>query len=459
MQTHRFMQRAIRATLNWMDEAFGVSKALTWIDGGRGWFPVKESFPGAWQKNAEVNFDSVISHHAVFACVTLVASDASKLRVKLVERDSSMVWTEVENSAYSPVLRKPNHYQTRIQFWECYFLSKLMRGNTYVLLQRDNRNVVKAMYVLHPDRVRPMMSDSGDLFYELHADKVSGIQADVIVPASEIIHDRFNCVFDHSLVGVSPIFAAGLAATQGLSIQKNATKFFDNAAMPGGVLTAPGNIDDKDVERIRDLWSEKFGGANRGRLAVLGSGMKFERMVMTSVESQMIEQLKWSGEMVCSAFHIPPYKIGLGPMPTVNNVQSLNLEYYTQCLQVLIEAAEVCLDEALGLVPTLGTEFDLDGLLRMDSITQMDVIEKAKNVMTLDERRRRIDLRAVKGGNTIYMQQQDHSLEAIAALDAQLIEQASKPAPDPNAAPPMSADDQAKALESSLYRDLGISVH
>lgn len=433
-----------------------VSKALSWIDSDRGWFPVKEPFPGAWQRNVEINFDSVISHHAVFACVTLVASDASKLRVKLVERDANMVWTEVENPAYSPVLRKPNHFQTRIQFWECYFLSKLMRGNTYVLMQRDNRQVVNALYVLHPDRVKVLAADDGQLFYQLNADKIAGVEDNIIVPASEIIHDRYNCVFDHMLVGVSPIFAAGLAATQGLSIQKNATRFFDNASMPGGVLSAPGNIPDKDVERIRDMWEQKFGGSNRGRLAVLGSGMKFERMVMTSVESQMIEQLKWSGEMVCSAFHIPPYKIGLGPMPTVNNVQSLNLEYYTQCLQVLIEAAEVCLDEGLGLGSTLGTEFDLDGLLRMDSITQMDVIEKAKNVMTLDERRRRIDLRAVKGGNTIYMQQQDHSLEAIAALDAQLIAQANKPAPDP-ANQPMSAEDQAKAFEYGLFTEIWAS--
>jgi phage portal protein BeeE len=40
------------------------------------------------------------------------------------------------------VLRKPNRFQTRIQFLESWALSKLSRGNTYVLKQRDNRNVV-----------------------------------------------------------------------------------------------------------------------------------------------------------------------------------------------------------------------------------------------------------------------------------------------------------------------------
>ncbi|WP_416381322.1 hypothetical protein, partial [Klebsiella pneumoniae] len=38
------------------------------------------------------------------------------------------------------------------------------------------------------------------------------------VPAREVIHDRFNCLF-HPLIGLSPIYAAGLAAMQGHHIQ------------------------------------------------------------------------------------------------------------------------------------------------------------------------------------------------------------------------------------------------
>jgi hypothetical protein len=47
-----------------------------------------------------------------------------------------------------------------------------------------------------------------------------------------------------------------------------------------------------------------------------------------------------------------------------------NQSYYDTCLQPLIEAVEACLDEGLGLGESpnksLGTELDLDALLRMD---------------------------------------------------------------------------------------------
>ncbi|WP_085043853.1 phage portal protein [Ensifer aridi] len=417
--------------------------------GRRGWYSVYESYPGAWQQNVEVKFDRVLSNHADFSCRTLIASDIAKLRIKLVERDASGIWTETTNTAYSPVLRKPNHFQTRIQFMESWVLSKLQRGNTYVLKQRDGRGVVTKLYVLDPTLVTPLVSDSGEVFYQLNADNLVGLPQSVIVPASEIIHDRFNCFF-HPLVGMSPIFAGGLAAMQGLAIQNDSTHFFQNGARPGGVLTAPGAIEDDTAARIKEYWDTNFAGENAGKVAVLGDGLKYEAMRAKSTDSQLIEQLKWSAEVICSTYHVPPYKIGVAPAPALNNIQSLNIEYYSQCLQVLIEAIELCLDEGLEMREGIGTELDTDNLLRMDSVTQMEVLERAKSVMTLDERRKRLDLKGVTGGGTIYLQQQDHSIEAIAARDRQLIQQANNPtpapAPDPVQTP--SPQDEAKRQEA-----------
>jgi len=403
----------------------------------RGWHRILESFSGAWQRNVEVSYDSVLSNHADFACRTLIASDIAKLRVKLVQRDSDGIWSEVSNPAYSPVLRKPNRYQNRIQFFEGWVLSKLQRGNTYVLKQRDGRGVVTALYVLDPTLVTPLVTESGDVYYELRADHLAGLKERVVVPAREIIHDRFNCMF-HPLVGVSPIFAGGLAAMHGLAIMNDSTVFFQNGAQPGGVLTAPGAIGEDTAKRLKEYWDSNFSGRNAGKVAVLGDGLKYEAMKSKATDAQLIEQLKWSAEVVCSTYHVPPYKIGVGQMPTFNNIQSLNIEYYSQCLQGLIEAIELCLDEGLAMAEGIGTEFDLDGLLRMDSVTQMDVLEKSKGKMTVNEQRKRLDLKPVAGGDTVYLQEQDHSLEWLSRRDAQPIEAPTVPEP------PSSEDDDAR---------------
>lgn len=446
-----------------------VEKALSPVaQSGRGWWSILESYPGAWQQNVEVRFDSVLSNHADFACRTLIASDIAKLRIKLVAKDDNGIWSETSSSAYSPVLRKPNDWQTRIQFMESWVLSKLQRGNAYVLKQRDGRGVVVKLYVLNPDLVTPLVSDSGAVFYQLNADALSGVQQSVIVPAREMIHDRFNCFF-HPLVGLSPIFAGGLAAMQGLAVQNDSTLFFQNGARPGGVLTAPGAIEKETADRLKAYWDTNFSGKNSGKVAVLGDGLKYEAMRAKATDSQLIEQLKWSAEVICSTYHVPPYKIGVAPAPALNNIQSLNIEYYSQCLQVLIEAIELCLDEGLEMREGIGTELDTDNLLRMDSVTQMEVLERAKSVMTLDERRKRLDLKGVTGGGTIYLQQQDHSIEAIAARDRLLIDQANNPppvpAPDPAPVPPpqddakrQEAEERAFAAELALSFQKGIAA-
>src|SRR4249919_1040999 len=205
---------------------------------------VSEPFPGAWQRNINVNTDTAASFHADFACKTLIARDIAKLRVKLVERDKDDIWSETTNPAFSPVLRRPNDYQTRNQFYECWMLSKLSRGNTYVLKERDNRMVVTALHILDPTRVQPLVSDDGSVFYRLNSDNLAAIDDDMVVPAREIIHDRMNCLF-HPLCGTPPVFASGLASMLGLNAQRASALLFENSSMPGGILTAPAEVNEQ----------------------------------------------------------------------------------------------------------------------------------------------------------------------------------------------------------------------
>lgn len=448
----------IKRFMGWL----GGSKALSAPSNG-GWWPiVRESFPGAWQRNVTIDRASVLAHHAVFACQTLIASDIAKLRLRLVQRDENGIWEEVENRNF-PMIAKPNWYQTRQQFFESWVLSKLKHGNAYVLKQRDQEGRVRWLHVLDPMRVKPLVSDDGSVFYEIHEDALAAVPQQITIPAREIIHDRFNCLF-HPLVGLSPIFAAGLAAMQGLSIQEDSTLFFQNGANPGGILTAPGAISDETAQRLKEYWDSNFSGKNAGKVAVVGDGLQYQPMRAKAVDSQLIEQLRWSAEVVCGVYHVPAFMIGVGQEPNYNNVQNLTLRYYSQCLQTLIEAIEALLDEGLGLNGelqlgrSLGVEFDLDDLLRMDTVTLYDVAQKAKGIATLDEQRKRLNLKPVEGGDTIYLQQQDHSLAAIAARDAQLIDLAENPPAPAEQEPEMSEEDKALFTRATLRKELGLAA-
>ena len=439
--------------------------------GGGGWSPiiVREPSMGAWQQNQEIQADTALSYFAVFACTTLIASDIGKVALHLVEQDDENIWHETTSPAFSPVLRKPNRYQTIVKFKEQWIVSKLSQGNTYVLKQRDERRITTALYILDPHRVIPLVTPSGAVYYELGRNDLSGIGDErLIVPASEIIHDLMVPLF-HPLIGVPPVFACGIAALQGLNIQHNSSQFFSSGSQPGGILTAPGAISDETAARLATYWNTNFSGPNAGKVAVVGDGLKFEALSMNAADAQLIEQLKWTAENVCSCYHVPPYMIGIGPPPPYANVEPLVQQYYSQSLQSLMTSFEVCLDEGLELenVPgkTYGTEFDIDDLIWMDTGTKTKAAGesiKGGGMSPNEARKKYFGLGSVNGGDTPYMQQQMFSLEALAERDAN--QPFAKPAPAIPATPADGEDGEQfaaafvtalhrKAFEAGLYGD------
>lgn len=389
--------------------------------GMAGWFSwiIGERYPGAWQRDDEIRVDTIIQNPTIFACVTLIASDIGKLTSRLMAQTGDGIWQETTSAAYTPVLTSPNAYQNQIQFKENWQHSKLMRGNTYALKQRDGRGVVVRLYILNPDRVIPLVTPDGSIFYQLANDNLAGLeQGSLTVPASEIIHDRMNCLF-HPLVGLSPIFAAGLPAFLAQKATRNSVTFFDNGGQPGGILTAPGNIDPESAQRVKDYFEQNYTGKNAGKIAVVGDGLKYERLTMSSADSQMLEQLRWTDEKICSVFHVPGFKIGVGATPTYSNGELANRQYYDQCLQTLIESFELCMTEGLDATP-YRIELDLKGLLRMDTAALWAALGKLVDdgLLTTNEARREIGRPPVEGGDTVYRQQQDYSLEALAKRDA-----------------------------------------
>lgn len=431
-----------------------VSKAagmLSPVDNRGGWWPIiREPYAGAWQKNDEWVVEDLLSSPIIYACITLISNDIGKLRGRLVQKDANGIWSEVEgNSPFWPVLRKPNRYQNHIQFKQWWITSKLRHGNTYALKERDERGIVRALYILDACRVTPLISDDGSVYYQLSQDNLANVsQTSVTVPASEIIHDRMNCLY-HPLVGISPLYAAAIAAGIGIKIQRNTAQFFGNRSTPSGVLVAPGNISEENAKRVKQAWDSGFTGVNAGKVAVLGDGMKFEPMSQKATDSQLIETLRWSDERICSVFHVPAYKVGVGQAPSYNNVEALDRAYYSECLQSPIEEMEACLDEGLGLDGVnRGVELDLQGLLRMDTKTQMEALRTGveAGIIAPNEGRKQINLGPLVGGDTVYMQQQDFPLDQVR------LNKIEPPAPPP---PPAPVDEDEVDNSEEFERHLG----
>lgn len=435
----------------------------SWASSGSWIGPVTESYAGAWQQNVSIGpTPTLLAFSAVYACVTGIASDIAKMRIKLTEEKDD-IWQEIttahgnaEESGVLPVLRKPNRYQTRIKFIEQWIVSKLLYGNAYILKERATATgPVVALYVLHPRCVTAKVASDGGVYYEISRDDLSGVERNITVPASEIIHDMMVSLW-HPLIGVSPIYACSVSATMGNKIQENSTLFNTNLSRPSGILTGPAGMSDESALAVKTAFDTNYTGQNIGKIAVVGGDLKFVPFTMSAQDSQLIEQLQWTVQDVARAFRYPAYKLDASVSPKYDTLEAYTIGYYIDCLQPIIESLELCLDEGLGLSEGLGTEMDLEGLGRMDTQTLVEstVAAVKGSLMTPNEGRRKLNLKKVTGGDSVWAQQQNYSLEALAKRDSKPDPFATNPssaAPAPSPAPETPTKELSKSLPAEHF--------
>lgn len=425
---------------------------------------VHEPFAGAWQRNvSEASDRSILAFSAVYACIAIISGDLAKLPLRIMRKLPGGGYAEAVNHPMTAVLYAPNHYQTRVDFVQQFVVSLLMNGNTYVWIERDARGVPAALYVLNPQTVRPLIAETGDVFYLVTRDRLAGMGATpsaVTIPASEIIHHRL-ATLDHPLVGVTPIYAAASSAMVGARAMMNSARFFANQSRPSGIITSPGTVSKETAIELKEQWEANYGPRGQGRTAVLGEGMKWEPMTMTAVDAQLIEQLRYSVEDVARVFRVPPFLLGELSKVTYRNSEQLNRMYYSGCLQYHMEAIETRLDMAFKLASDVEIEFDLDPLLRTEMDVRFEAYQKAiqSGFKTINEIRAKEGDAPIDGGNEPLIQVQYTPLSQLGKTP---------PAPPPPAAPaapaaeepvpPTAEEDSFNALARALELRFGAEV-
>jgi len=178
---------------------------------------------------------------------------------------------------------------------------------------------------------------------------------------------------------------------------------------------------------------------------------------MTALDAQLVQQAELSDKAICSAFHVPGHKVGVGALPAHDNIEALDQQYYSQCLQTLIESFETHLDEGLALSREYRTEFELDDLLRMDTSRKVEAAEKlvGAGILAPDEARQRFNMGPVEGGSSPYLQQQNYSLSALAERDRNSPFAAPAPAPAPL---PEDEEDEDAAEDAGEDEDEAVEM-
>jgi len=412
-----------------------------------------------WQRNLNVPYTDPSKVAIVYACVQAYSRAVSTCVMSHM-RDINGRQTLIEDSWTARLIRKPNSYET----WNQHVFNTVselgFRGSSVDLIIRDNRNVPVALHRLPwgswTIHIEP---DTKEIFYGFGSNSDSlapTFEPNYLIPERDVIHYRQHTP-RHPLLGESPITAAALALGINVALSQSQAAFFNQMRRPSGILTTEANLNKEQMLRLRTAFDEQAKRWSQGGMPILSNGVKFQPIAITAQDSQLIDAQKMSVTDICSVYSIPLPIVSRLENATLNNSEVLIGFWLATGLGSVLENLEQSLNRAFGFYDGVTPDyinFDTASLLRSDAKSQVETLTRGivGGLYAPNEARGKVNLPAVPGGDTVFLQQQNFPIDLLTQYAqnsvASQLQQNSAPAPDPAPNQDDNTDDKP-ALEDS----------
>jgi hypothetical protein len=262
-----------------------------------------------------------------------------------------------------------------------------------------------------------------------------------LVPARDVLHVRARTDPRRPLLGISPITWAAMARDANLAISATQAAFFANASQPSGFLSTKEKLTPEQMVTLRAAWEDRASGISAGAVPILGGGLEFQQMGVTSQDSQLVEAFGMTVADIARAFAVPLPVIGDLSNATFNNVENLIALWLSQGLGFYVEHLEIALDKFFGLPAGEYVELDTDVLMRTAFKDRIEGLTRAISggLYSPDEAREREGLPPAPDGfgDEPRLQAQVVPLSQVGKTPpAPSADPAAPPPVDPNAPPP-----------------------
>ncbi len=299
-----------------------------------------------------------------------------------------------DNHPLFRLLQKPNPSMSGARLWSFVASYIAIGGNCYVVKVRNAAGAVVQLYPYHDGQIKPVPSQYEWVDHYEH--NVDGRRT--FIPASDVAHFMSHIIDPlNPHKGMSPILAAARSADIYSEMERMVFSMLKNDAIPRGVLSYPQGaaINDATTENIRNMFAERVGGANRGRLAVLSDGATYSRVSFDLKELQADNIISKAEVSICQAFRVHPLVAmtyaGL-QSSTYSNMEEAFKQFTILTRVPIWNAWEETLELAFGSeFAGIDIEFDLSNVQALQSppkdILYQSIAAYEKGILTQNEAR------------------------------------------------------------------------
>jgi len=331
-----------------------------------------------------VTTDSAMRLSAVWACVRLLAGLGSSLPLDQ-QRTRGGVTVEVPRS---PLFDAPQPNTTLSTWLYQLWSSILTTGNAYGLVTATGANGYPSTVELIDPSFVQWSQDSDTGVWSVLVDRKPVERW----PNGPLWHVPIFTMPGRPY-GMSPIENARQTIAAGLSAESFGAQFFTGGGVPNAILYSETELTAEQASGIKNAFASAT--MNNREPAVMGAGLKYERVSVNPDEAQFLDAQRFTVEQVARMYAVPVELIGGssgGGSLTYANRESRNADFMSYGLMPYLVALE---DGLSALIPKpQRVRFNTDALLRSDLKTRYEAhaISLQNGFMTVDEVRQLEDL-------------------------------------------------------------------
>lgn len=349
-----------------------------------------------------INENIALQITTVRTCVTVLAESVASLPCIVYEKTDKGRVEAINHPLHYLLGTEPNNEMSAFTFWESLVGANALTGNSYAEIAWRKDNNVGELYPLNPLMTEPHRQLDGKIIYRTKQGTKDGQWR--YIDAENILHFRLFSL--DGLKGLSPVGLMRQALGLTRAAEKFGARFFGNGSKPGGVLSGPPNIDEKQIEDARLSWEAAQGASNQGRTAVLPGEWKYMQIGLSPEDSQFLATRMFQRGDLAAGFRVPAHMAGDTSKISNSSYEQMNMSFVNDTLRPIIVRIEAELNRKLfhqvgRKAGMFFASFNIAERLRADHETTVSGIALGRqwSLMSVDEGRVALGMNPI-GDNT-----------------------------------------------------------
>ena len=343
---------------------------------------------------------TLATNETIFAAVSRLSNSVGSMPVKLMDSQFHAV---TEAPIADVVMNQPNPNQTSLDFFRTMEVMRDTDGNAYALKDYDNRYQVRALWMLDPSKVSPVIDkNTRELWYEIKPD---GGGSTYYAHNMEMIHVKH--IHGYGYTGISPLEVLRGTAEFDRKVREKSLDQIDSAITAAFILKLAGTVNKEKKEEILENFRDFY--KDNGGVLIQEMGVDIEHLTRSFIDTKLFDVEKITRARVANVYNLPLHLLGEISGVQMAAVEQMDLGYVQGTLVPIVRQYEQELNRKLltAVERQRGWyfKFNVNALLRGDMKTRGEFYFKGirSGWFKPNEVRALEDLPPEKGGDLLYM--------------------------------------------------------